>query len=149
MEHDNAKICVYFDGACPSCVKDRDNYLRLAGKAGQDVEWLDITHKDDELIALGINPNKAIKELHLSITSVLSWDLMDKDLQSLDLAHSTTENGKQASAVRLEKLLEQQKKYENEVRLYTANFCGDMITEYVSVHVATAVAVSFAGPTSI
>lgn len=69
MEHDDAKICVYFDGACPSCVKDRDNYLRLAGKAGQDVEWLDITHKDDELIALGINPNKAIKELHLSITS--------------------------------------------------------------------------------
>jgi len=69
MEQDNAKICVYFDGACPSCVKDRDSYLRLAGKAGQDVEWLDITHKDDELIALGINPNKAVKELHISITS--------------------------------------------------------------------------------
>ena len=69
MEYDNEKICVYFDGACPSCVKDRDNYLRLAGKTGKTVEWLDITHKDDELIALGINPKKAIKELHISITS--------------------------------------------------------------------------------
>jgi len=69
MEHNNAKICVYFDGACPSCIKDRDSYLRLAGKAGQDIEWLDITHKNDELIALGINPKKAVKELHISIES--------------------------------------------------------------------------------
>jgi predicted DCC family thiol-disulfide oxidoreductase YuxK len=69
MAYDNAKICVYFDGACPSCVKDRDKYLRLAGKAGQDIEWLDITHKNDELIALGIDPDKAVKELHISIKS--------------------------------------------------------------------------------
>ena len=62
-----AKICVYYDGACPSCIKDSDHYQRLAGKQGEHVSWFDITHKEDELVAIGIDPKKAIKELHISI----------------------------------------------------------------------------------
>ena len=56
MKDGPGKVCVYFDGACPSCLKDRDNYLRLAGKAGRQVEWVDITDKDEALLALGIDP---------------------------------------------------------------------------------------------
>ncbi len=60
-------ICVYFDGACPSCIKDRDNYLRLAGKTSQSLCWVDITGKEKELLALGIDPQKALTELHIKI----------------------------------------------------------------------------------
>ena len=67
MKNESKKICVYFDGACPSCIKDRDNYLRLAGKKAQQVSWVDITHKDDELLAQGIDPKKALKELHIRV----------------------------------------------------------------------------------
>lgn len=67
MTDDASKICVYFDGACPSCIKDRDNYLRLAGKTSQQVSWIDITGKEQELQALGIDPHKALTELHIKI----------------------------------------------------------------------------------
>ena len=58
------KITVYYDGACPKCIRDRDNYLKWAGRAGDCVEWIDITGRDDELRALGIDPYKALTELH-------------------------------------------------------------------------------------
>jgi predicted DCC family thiol-disulfide oxidoreductase YuxK len=59
------KITVYYDGACPSCIKDRRNYERLAGGNGEDVVWVDITGQDDELRACGIDPHKALTELHV------------------------------------------------------------------------------------
>lgn len=65
MSNDEEKIIVYYDGACPSCVKDRDHYEKLAGKAGEDVCWLDITGKEDHLRAIGIDPKKALSELHV------------------------------------------------------------------------------------
>ena len=43
------QLRVFYDGACPSCVKDRRLYERLAGKTGESVEWVDITGRDDEL----------------------------------------------------------------------------------------------------
>ena len=43
MNQDKPKIIVYYDGACPKCVKDRQTYEKLAGKAGAYVCWLDIT----------------------------------------------------------------------------------------------------------
>ncbi len=67
MSDNLTKICVFYDGACPSCIKDRDNYLRLAGNKAQGVSWLDITHKEQELLALGIDPQKALKELHIQV----------------------------------------------------------------------------------
>ena len=58
-------ITVYYDGACPSCVRDRKNYEKLCGKNSRDVEWFDITGKEDELTCLGIDPKLAMTELHV------------------------------------------------------------------------------------
>ncbi len=63
------KICVLYDGACPRCIRDRDNYLRLAGGRAEDVIWLDITGKDEQLKRWGIEPRKALTELHLIVGS--------------------------------------------------------------------------------
>ncbi len=68
MTKDNDKIIVYYDGACPKCVCDRQNYERLAGKAGDDVCWFDITDQESQLRQLGIDPKKALSELHIKNT---------------------------------------------------------------------------------
>jgi predicted DCC family thiol-disulfide oxidoreductase YuxK len=65
MNQGNPKICVYYDGACPKCVKDRRNYERLAGESGNDIQWIDITGKEDLLVSIGIDPKKALMELHV------------------------------------------------------------------------------------
>ncbi len=65
MPEINNKITVFYDGACPRCIRDRENYERLDPEADQQVEWFDITGRDQELIELGINPRKALTELHI------------------------------------------------------------------------------------
>jgi predicted DCC family thiol-disulfide oxidoreductase YuxK len=65
MNRDDGKITVYYDGACPSCVKDRCNYEKLSGRAGRDVVWFDITGQDAFLRHIGIDPDKALTELHI------------------------------------------------------------------------------------
>ncbi len=65
MNQDNPKIIVYYDGACPKCVKDRLTYEKLAGKAGEHVCWTDITGQEDLLREIGIDPHKALTELHV------------------------------------------------------------------------------------
>lgn len=65
MSQDKTEITVYYDGACPQCVKDREHYEKLAGKAGKQVSWFDITGHDDQLKKLGIDPRKALTELHV------------------------------------------------------------------------------------
>jgi predicted DCC family thiol-disulfide oxidoreductase YuxK len=65
MNKDNDKIIVYYDGACPKCVRDRQNYERLSGKSGDDVCWFDITNQESRLRELGIDPQKALSELHV------------------------------------------------------------------------------------
>ena len=65
MNQDKAKIIVYYDGACPKCVKDRLNYEKLAGKAGENVCWMDITGQEEQLREIGIDPRKALTELHV------------------------------------------------------------------------------------
>lgn len=59
------RLRVFYDGACPSCVKDRKLYERLAGRTGNSVEWVDITGRDEELRQLGIEPTSALQELHV------------------------------------------------------------------------------------
>ncbi|MEH6823463.1 MAG: DUF393 domain-containing protein [Motiliproteus sp.] len=59
------KITVYYDGACPRCVRDRNNYQRMAADSSNEVIWFDITGHDNELERLGINPQKALTELHV------------------------------------------------------------------------------------
>ena len=58
------KITVFYDGACPRCVDDRFNYERLDSNEG-DVIWFDITGKEEELKALGVDPKAALLELHI------------------------------------------------------------------------------------
>ena len=65
MSQNKGKICVYYDGACPKCIKDRKTYEKLAGKTGENVCWIDITGQDQSLRELGIDPNKALIELHV------------------------------------------------------------------------------------
>lgn len=65
MKQNQEKIIVYYDGACPSCIKDRESYEKMAGKAGEAVCWFDINGKDDQLRELGIDPYKAMTELHV------------------------------------------------------------------------------------
>ena len=69
MGRDSGKITVFYDGACPKCIKDRKNYEKLAGKHAADVCWFDITGKGSELRKRGIDPHKAIKELHVADAS--------------------------------------------------------------------------------
>jgi predicted DCC family thiol-disulfide oxidoreductase YuxK len=65
MVKKTAKIIVYYDAACPKCVKDRQNYEQMAGDSAGDVCWMDITGRENELRRLGINPQKALTELHV------------------------------------------------------------------------------------
>lgn len=65
MTNSNAKLVVFYDGSCLACIKDRRWYEKLAGKTGESVEWLDITGRDDELRSEGIDPNQALRELHV------------------------------------------------------------------------------------
>ncbi|WP_434148997.1 thiol-disulfide oxidoreductase DCC family protein [Methylocaldum gracile subsp. desertum] len=65
MNEDQGKITVYYDGACPRCVRERRRYERLAGKIGERVCWFDITGREDRLREIGIDPRKALTELHV------------------------------------------------------------------------------------
>ncbi|HEY7864650.1 MAG TPA: DUF393 domain-containing protein [Psychromonas sp.] len=67
MDNDKMSITVFYDGACPNCIKDRRFYERLAGQGGQQVKWLDITGQDEYLKGLGIDPLKALSELHIQL----------------------------------------------------------------------------------
>jgi predicted DCC family thiol-disulfide oxidoreductase YuxK len=43
------RVTVYYDGACPKCVRDRRNYEKLSGQAGEDICWFDITGREGHL----------------------------------------------------------------------------------------------------
>ena len=65
MKGDKTPLSVYYDGSCPSCVKDRQWYETLAGRHGDQVQWVDITGQDEMLRARGIEPQAALQELHV------------------------------------------------------------------------------------
>lgn len=65
MREGKEKITVYYDGACHSCIKDRENYEKLAGKNGENVCWFDITGQDEHLRDIGIDPRLALTQLHV------------------------------------------------------------------------------------
>jgi predicted DCC family thiol-disulfide oxidoreductase YuxK len=65
-EHNNnARITVYYDGACPRCIRDRQHYEKLSGPSRDQVCWFDITGQEKQLRKLGIDPQKALTELHV------------------------------------------------------------------------------------
>ena len=65
MGEPEPEITVFYDGACPRCVRDRAQYEQWAGPASASVCWFDITGQDERLRALGIDPHRALTELHV------------------------------------------------------------------------------------
>ncbi len=65
MEQPAERIQVFYDGACPRCRRDRRRYQALAGRRAEKVQWLDISGRDQELRELGIDPQRALHELHV------------------------------------------------------------------------------------
>lgn len=65
MNQDNDTIRVFYDGACPQCIKDRRKYEKLAGKSGTQICWVDITGQEQQLRDIGIDPASALTELHI------------------------------------------------------------------------------------
>ena len=63
------KLIVYYDGACPKCIRDRENYEKLSGPSGEQVCWFDITGQENRLHQLGIDPQKSLTELHVRDTN--------------------------------------------------------------------------------
>jgi predicted DCC family thiol-disulfide oxidoreductase YuxK len=61
----DAKLTVYYDGACPKCIRDRETYEKLSGSSADQVCWFDITGQDKQLRELNIDPQKALSELHV------------------------------------------------------------------------------------
>lgn len=59
------KLTVFYDGACPTCVRDRAFYEQVAGNKKDEVEWCDITGQESALRQEGIDPELALKELHV------------------------------------------------------------------------------------
>lgn len=62
---DPEKLIVYYDGACPKCRRDRATYEKLSASSAEQVCWFDITGRDSQLLELGIDPQKALSELHV------------------------------------------------------------------------------------
>jgi hypothetical protein len=60
MKATKAMITVFYNGGCPSCIRDRDTYQRLASPSkSTPISWVDITRQENELHAAGIDPIKA------------------------------------------------------------------------------------------
>ncbi len=58
-------LTVYYDGACPKCIRDRDTYQKLSGATDEQVSWFDITDQENRLREIGIEPRQALSELHV------------------------------------------------------------------------------------
>tara|TARA_R100001440_G_scaffold25353_1_gene41174 strand:- start:10241 stop:10612 length:372 start_codon:yes stop_codon:yes gene_type:complete len=61
----DSPITVFYDGACPRCRADRRRYEQWAGDRRDAVSWFDITGQDDHLRDIGIDPDAALRELHV------------------------------------------------------------------------------------
>ena len=65
MKQPEKKLTVFYDGSCPRCIRDRERYDALAGEHGSDICWMDINGHDKDLQELGIDPKRALLELHV------------------------------------------------------------------------------------
>lgn len=65
MNRESGEICIFYDGACAKCIQDRATYQKLAGNKADNVCWIDITEQEQQMRAMGIDPQKALFELHV------------------------------------------------------------------------------------
>jgi predicted DCC family thiol-disulfide oxidoreductase YuxK len=59
------KIVVFYDGACPGCIKDMHWYQARQRADDNNVVWFDITGQEMMLHELQIDPFAAMLELHV------------------------------------------------------------------------------------
>jgi predicted DCC family thiol-disulfide oxidoreductase YuxK len=64
MSETEPPITVFYDGAGPRCVRDRAQDEPWAGPAGEWICWFDLTGQEVRLRKLGIDPRRALTELH-------------------------------------------------------------------------------------
>ncbi|MFD2167526.1 thiol-disulfide oxidoreductase DCC family protein [Thalassotalea euphylliae] len=60
-------IIVLYDGACPTCVEDRQKYERFKRIEHSNIIWLDLNTAPDVLNTFNIEEQDAISELHLIV----------------------------------------------------------------------------------
>lgn len=58
-------MMVFYDQSCPSCVRDRVWFERLAGKRADLFSWVDISSQQGIAMQHRIDPLKALRELHV------------------------------------------------------------------------------------
>lgn len=78
------KVTVFYDGSCPLCTREVARWRKAPFDC--QIEWLDITDNDEELISRGIDPGKAMLEMHTQtdsgkiFTSIESYALLFSQL---------------------------------------------------------------------
>ena len=67
MLNQDAKTCVFYDGACSLCRKEINYYKALDSKHSDksEIDWIDISLSQDELFAEGIKYKDAMQLLHV------------------------------------------------------------------------------------
>jgi predicted DCC family thiol-disulfide oxidoreductase YuxK len=58
-----SKPTLYFDGGCPLCRREIDHYRRL--DRSDRVRWIDLHQAADELNAVGLDTETAMRRIHL------------------------------------------------------------------------------------
>lgn len=59
------ELVVYYDAACPRCIRDRERYERVAGRRAAGVRWVDVGAHEAQLRARDIEPREALLALHV------------------------------------------------------------------------------------
>lgn len=58
-------INVFYDAQCPLCRKERRRYERWSGHHADDIGWLDVSEHQQALREKGVDPNTALRSLHI------------------------------------------------------------------------------------
>lgn len=58
-------INVFYDAQCPLCRKERRRYERWSGRHAADIGWLDVSEHQQTLLEKGVDPNMALRSLHV------------------------------------------------------------------------------------
>lgn len=69
MPESPPSLIVFYDAACPGCVRDRTWYEKVAGRRARQVQWVDINGIEDQLRSQGIDPGEALQSLHVKDAS--------------------------------------------------------------------------------
>lgn len=69
MTDQSGVLTVYYDGSCPLCTAEIGVYRRCDGT--ENLAFVDVSEKDDGLIAPGLDKTRALKRFHVSDNGAL------------------------------------------------------------------------------